>query len=321
MIYDVKERLDIILGEVYNSNVGFVVNAKKKSKKPKPTKPDLWSQVKSEAKKKFDVYPSAYANLWASKKYKERGGGWKMSSSIDDDMISDENSNLEITSFTIETEVKNIYIEIEIPLDIGNNVDLDTIDVLETKILDEIEKEILSFISSDQQRLSKKNLFFIIDISSNIIFINIKISEKLESYMKKLTSDDSKLDTFENKILDAADRGFLNFLSDVENEDAMNNSAKDNYKGGLRKWLKEKWVDVSRKDKSGKHPPCGRSGSESGAYPKCRPSKKIDKSTPETSKSMSKSEKEKATAQKRRAEKKNPKSGKGNTPTYTSHKK
>ena len=28
---------------------------------------------------------------------------------------------------------------------------------------------------------------------------------------------------------------------------------------GLGKWLDEKWVDISRKDKSGKHPPCGAS--------------------------------------------------------------
>jgi hypothetical protein len=43
---------------------------------PKPTNPSLWSRVKAEAKKKFDVYPSAYANAWASKEYKKRGGGW-----------------------------------------------------------------------------------------------------------------------------------------------------------------------------------------------------------------------------------------------------
>ena len=44
---------------------------------PKPTNPSLWSSVKAQAKKKFDVYPSAYANAWASKEYKKRGGGWK----------------------------------------------------------------------------------------------------------------------------------------------------------------------------------------------------------------------------------------------------
>lgn len=42
----------------------------------KPNNPALWSRVKAEAKKKFDVYPSAYANAWAAKEYKKRGGTW-----------------------------------------------------------------------------------------------------------------------------------------------------------------------------------------------------------------------------------------------------
>jgi hypothetical protein len=42
-----------------------------------PTSPEKWSQAKAQAKAKFDVYPSAYANGWAAKKYKEMGGGWK----------------------------------------------------------------------------------------------------------------------------------------------------------------------------------------------------------------------------------------------------
>jgi hypothetical protein len=42
-----------------------------------PTDPEKWSYATSQAKKKFDVYPSAYANGWAAKKYKELGGGWK----------------------------------------------------------------------------------------------------------------------------------------------------------------------------------------------------------------------------------------------------
>ena len=45
--------------------------------KNKPTNPSLWSKAKSLAKQKFDVYPSAYANGWASKWYKSKGGGWK----------------------------------------------------------------------------------------------------------------------------------------------------------------------------------------------------------------------------------------------------
>jgi hypothetical protein len=42
-----------------------------------PTNPGLWSKMKSKAKSKFDVYPSAYANAWAAKEYKKAGGGWK----------------------------------------------------------------------------------------------------------------------------------------------------------------------------------------------------------------------------------------------------
>jgi hypothetical protein len=47
------------------------------SEKNQPTNPSLWSKAKSLAKSKFDVYPSAYANGWAAKWYKSKGGGWK----------------------------------------------------------------------------------------------------------------------------------------------------------------------------------------------------------------------------------------------------
>ena len=50
-----------------------------------PTSPEKWAQAKAQAKAKFDVYPSAYANGWAAKKYKEMGGGWKSESTIVDD--------------------------------------------------------------------------------------------------------------------------------------------------------------------------------------------------------------------------------------------
>ena len=42
-----------------------------------PNNPSLWSKFKAQAKAKFDVYPSAYANGWAAKKYKAAGGTWK----------------------------------------------------------------------------------------------------------------------------------------------------------------------------------------------------------------------------------------------------
>jgi ribosomal protein L44E len=84
----------------------------------------------------------------------------------------------------------------------------------------------------------------------------------------------------------------------------------------LRRWFKEKWVDVSKKVK-GKHPPCGRKDADGKSYPKCRPSKKVSKETPKVVSSYSKKEKKSMTSQKRRAEKKDPKVGKGNKPTMT----
>lgn len=42
-----------------------------------PTDPGKWVASKAAAKSKFDVYPSAYANGWAAKNYKKKGGGWK----------------------------------------------------------------------------------------------------------------------------------------------------------------------------------------------------------------------------------------------------
>lgn len=84
----------------------------------------------------------------------------------------------------------------------------------------------------------------------------------------------------------------------------------------LRRWFKEKWVDISKKDASGKHPPCGRSKSKKKGYPKCRPSARVSSETPQTSGEMSPEKKKKAVAQKRAAEKK-PRVGK--KPKMTSH--
>ena len=53
---------------------------KKKSTKKKsgarPSNPAWYARVKAEAKRKFKVYPSAYANGWLVRTYKQRGGGY-----------------------------------------------------------------------------------------------------------------------------------------------------------------------------------------------------------------------------------------------------
>jgi|694.fasta_scaffold81439_5 hypothetical protein len=72
------------------------------------------------------------------------------------------------------------------------------------------------------------------------------------------------------------------------------------------------WVDICRKV-DGKHPPCGRSDASEGSYPKCRAAGVAGK--------MSDSEKRNACSQKRKAEKNDPQSGKGQKPVMVSHKK
>ena len=49
----------------------------KKKSGSKPTNPSLYSRGKAEAKTKFKVYPSAYANGWLVRTYKKRGGGYR----------------------------------------------------------------------------------------------------------------------------------------------------------------------------------------------------------------------------------------------------
>lgn len=70
-------------------------------------------------------------------------------------------------------------------------------------------------------------------------------------------------------------------------------------KGNLGKWLRQKWVDISRKDKKGKHPQCGASAGKkerkggSAKYPKCRPAR--------SAAAMTKKEKRSAVTRKRKA--------------------
>jgi hypothetical protein len=70
-----KEVKDLTESEMKIYQLGEKVE--KLMEKNCPTDPAKWSASKSAAKKKFDVYPSAYANGWAAKNYKGKGGGWR----------------------------------------------------------------------------------------------------------------------------------------------------------------------------------------------------------------------------------------------------
>lgn len=73
---------------------------------------------------------------------------------------------------------------------------------------------------------------------------------------------------------------------------------------GLKKWFKEKWVDIGRPKKKGKYQPCGRGKAKTSrkGYPKCVPLARA--------RTMSKSQKKSAVRRKRAV-----KQGVGGRPT------
>lgn len=68
-----------------------------------PTSPEKWARAKAQAKAKFAVYPSAYANGWASKKYKAMGGGWK---SISEELTTETEKPLQKAIDKINGKIK-----------------------------------------------------------------------------------------------------------------------------------------------------------------------------------------------------------------------
>lgn len=138
------------------------------------------------------------------------------------------------------------------------------------------------------------------DDDGNIInqyFENSKeasFKEKMDPYTKKVPF---------NEWFEVADKGVLN-------EDlAVWFGKKKKPKGSSQP--KGPWVNICRKV-DGKHPPCGRQDTSKGAYPKCRAAGVAGK--------MSDSQKRAACQQKRRAEKKDTQTGKGQKPVMTSYK-
>lgn len=54
-----------------------MAKAKPKKSSPTPKNKALYSRVKAEAKRKYKVWPSAYASGWLTKEYKKRGGTYE----------------------------------------------------------------------------------------------------------------------------------------------------------------------------------------------------------------------------------------------------
>lgn len=129
----------------------------------------------------------------------------------------------------------------------------------------------------------------------------IRTKEFISKLVSKYNENKSDFDQFDE---------FDEFDEETINEDlGVWFGTKKKPKGS--KQPKGPWVNICKKV-DGKHPPCGRSDADTKSYPKCRAAGVAGK--------MSDDEKKAACSQKRRAEKKDPKHGKGNKPTMTSYK-
>ncbi len=111
-----------------------------------------------------------------------------------------------------------------------------------------------------------------------------------------------------NKIKKEADKKFTSPTSAYKSSWIVREYKKrgGKYKGskskssGLTRWYKEKWIDLNRPIKeNGKivgYKECGRKSSKSGtgAYPTCRPSKRVSTKTPKTYRELPRKQLEKA---------------------------
>jgi len=127
--------------------------------------------------------------------------------------------------------------------------------------------------------------------------------------------EDSKVPSFKEKMSPYNELVPVNEWIEVSDKGVLNEDLavwfgkKKKSKGSSQP--KGPWVNICRKV-DGKHPPCGRTDTSKGAYPKCRAAGVAGK--------MTDSQKRSACQQKRRAEKKDTQTGKGQKPIMTSYK-
>lgn len=69
------EDIDIVLASLLELKLSSGIV--KIAAKHKPNNPKLWASCIAQAKRKFKVFPSAYANGFAAKLYKKKGGTWR----------------------------------------------------------------------------------------------------------------------------------------------------------------------------------------------------------------------------------------------------
>ena len=153
---------------------------------------------------------------------------------------------------------------------------------------------------------------------------DFKESPKKRASIENRTKKLSKIDDYLKRFYTGQNDEDGSNIADVESPEKIIQQAVGPIKEDLAVWFGTKkkpkgskqpagpWVNICRKDKNGKHPPCGRPEASDKGYPKCRAAGVASK--------MSDSQKKSACQQKRKAEKTHSKLGTGNKPKMTHYK-
>ena len=142
-----------------------------------PTNPELWSRAKSMARSKFDVYPSAYANGWAAKWYKSKGGGWKSVNEELEEQMRDTQEKVEMVESQLHF-IKYACEEILEYIGMGGEIE-EWYQVKLAKTFSEFES-LHSFVEGEARRKGMKEEVEHLDEIS---------TDTLKSYITKSTKD------------------------------------------------------------------------------------------------------------------------------------
>lgn len=256
----------------------------------------LWAACQAWAKRTYEVHPSAYSNSAAVKRYNKMGGKWRKPA----DKIKKKAMNIRLNikesdiepPFTMDEALllaERMGIDFEelstTPDEFLNGLNVE----LEHRFLTGGDPSDTALIALDHLRENPRYYTELLKMEGDS-----HAAEPEEEPFPKSLDEESQLiaDFFGVAHHEAVDK-LYDMLESGDPPDSNIKVAKP--LGGLGYWhKKEKWVDISRKDKSGKHPPCGRSDSSKGGKPRCRPASEAAK--------LSASEKKSETEKKRRTE-------------------
>jgi len=126
-----------------------------------PTDAGKWAASKAAAKSKFSVYPSAYANGWAAKNYKGKGGGWRTcSESLGESNALDEacwDGYKQVGGKMKNGKMVPNCVPISEDIDSDDDVNYGLVEPEEYDVEDEDMVDFISFMRSYSKQLSEAN--------------------------------------------------------------------------------------------------------------------------------------------------------------------